>query len=80
MAKVYVDRISHRCGLCADQCPNVFVLEDDGKAEVTSQEAVNAEPVRPRRRSTPLLPKLKVRSRTFRLFRQIVKIDRVPGP
>lgn len=44
MAKVYVDKdLCIGCGLCADQCPNVFALDDDGKAEVTSQEAANAE-------------------------------------
>ncbi len=44
MPKVSVDRdLCIGCGLCSDQCPNVFVLEDDGKAVVTSQEAAQAE-------------------------------------
>ena len=30
------------CGLCADTCPEVFVLADDGKAAVKSDEAANA--------------------------------------
>lgn len=43
------------CGLCADTCPEVFKMKDDGLAEVTSQpteqnlskavEAKNACPV-----------------------------------
>lgn len=44
MAKVSILKdLCIGCGLCADQCPNVFVLEDDGKAGVISQEAANAE-------------------------------------
>ncbi len=44
MAKVSIDQdLCIGCGLCADQCPNVFVMEDDGKAHVTSQEAAEAE-------------------------------------
>lgn len=40
MAKVYVDKeLCIGCGLCADMCPDIFVLTDDGKAEVTSEQA-----------------------------------------
>ncbi|MGI6667562.1 MAG: ferredoxin [Bacillota bacterium] len=43
MAKVLVDKdLCIGCGLCADTCPDVFVLADDGKAEVKSDEAANA--------------------------------------
>jgi ferredoxin len=43
MAKVSVDTdLGIGCGLCADTCPDVFVMEDDGKAEVKSQDAANA--------------------------------------
>lgn len=41
MPKVTVDKdLCIGCGLCADTCPAVFHLEDDGKAEVKSQDAV----------------------------------------
>lgn len=40
MAKVTVDKdLCIGCGLCADTCPEVFQLEDDGKVGVKSQEA-----------------------------------------
>jgi ferredoxin len=43
MAKVSVDKdLCIGCGLCADTCPDVFVMEDDGKAEVKTQDAANA--------------------------------------
>ncbi|HHW18331.1 MAG TPA: ferredoxin [Firmicutes bacterium] len=43
MAKVTVDKdLCIGCGLCADTCPDVFQLEDDGKAGVKSQDAANA--------------------------------------
>jgi len=43
MPKVIVDKdLCIGCGLCADTCPEVFHLEDDGKAEVKSQEAAAA--------------------------------------
>jgi len=43
MPKVIVDKdLCIGCGLCADTCPEVFYLEDDGKAEVKSQEAATA--------------------------------------
>jgi ferredoxin len=44
MAKVYVDKdLCIGCGLCADTCPSVFVLEDDGKAAVKSEEVADAD-------------------------------------
>ncbi len=44
MAKVTVDKdVCIGCGLCADLCPNVFVLGDDGKADVVSDAAAEAE-------------------------------------
>jgi len=43
MPKVTVDKdLCIGCGLCADTCPDVFHLEDDGKAGVKSQEAAKA--------------------------------------
>lgn len=40
MPKVSVDKdLCIGCGLCADTCPDVFHLEDDGKAGVKSQDA-----------------------------------------
>jgi len=43
MAKVSVDKdLCIGCGLCADTCPEVFELQDDGKAGIKSQEAVDA--------------------------------------
>lgn len=43
MPKVTVDKDACiGCGLCADTCPDVFVLGDDGKADVKSQEAAAA--------------------------------------
>ena len=43
MPKVVVNKdLCIGCGLCADTCPDVFVLEDDGKAQVKSQDAANA--------------------------------------
>ncbi len=44
MPKVVVDKdLCIGCGLCADACPKVFELQDDGKAGVISQEAAKAE-------------------------------------
>jgi len=43
MPKVTVDKDACiGCGLCADTCPDVFSLGDDGKADVKSQEAARA--------------------------------------
>lgn len=43
MAKVSVDKdLCIGCGLCADTCPSVFALGNDGKAEVKSQDEANA--------------------------------------
>lgn len=43
MAKVSVDKdLCIGCGLCADTCPAVFALGDDGKADVKSQDAAKA--------------------------------------
>ena len=43
MPKVSIDQdLCIGCGLCADVCPEVFVLGDDGKASVTGQEAAAA--------------------------------------
>lgn len=43
MPKVTVSKdLCIGCGLCADTCPDVFVLGSDGKAEVKSQEAAQA--------------------------------------
>jgi ferredoxin len=39
MAKVTVDEsLCTGCGLCADSCPNVFELGDDGLAKVKGSE------------------------------------------
>ncbi len=38
MAKVHVDEdLCIGCGLCADTCPDVFELGDDGKAKVKAE-------------------------------------------
>lgn len=29
------------CGLCANMCPDVFAMDDDGKSEVIGQENVS---------------------------------------
>lgn len=43
MPKVIVDKdLCIGCGLCADTCPDVFHLGDDGKADVKSQDAAVA--------------------------------------
>jgi ferredoxin len=43
MPKASVDKdLCIGCGLCADTCPDVFHMEDDGKAGVKSQDAVKA--------------------------------------
>lgn len=43
MPKVSVDKdLCIGCGLCSDTCPDVFYLEDDGKADVKSAEAAAA--------------------------------------
>lgn len=43
MAKVSVDKdLWIGCGLRADTYPDVFELQDDGKAEVKSEEAAQA--------------------------------------
>lgn len=40
MAKVHVDEdLCIGCGLCADTCPDVFELGDDGKAKVKAEGA-----------------------------------------
>ena len=43
MPKVAVDKdLCIGCGLCADMCPDVFELGDDGKADVKSEDAAKA--------------------------------------
>ncbi len=29
------------CGLCANMCPDVFAMDDDGKSEVIGQENIS---------------------------------------
>ncbi|MGI6163588.1 MAG: ferredoxin [Bacillota bacterium] len=42
MAKVHVDEdLCIGCGLCADTCPEVFELGDDGKAKVKAEGAAD---------------------------------------
>ncbi len=42
MAKVHVDEdLCIGCGLCADTCPDVFELGDDGKAKVKAEGAAD---------------------------------------
>lgn len=42
MAKVHVDEdLCIGCGLCADTCPDVFELTDDGKAKVKAGGEAN---------------------------------------
>ncbi len=44
MAKVSVDQdLCIGCGLCVDTCPDVFELNDEGKAEPTANAADNIE-------------------------------------
>ncbi|MGI6621144.1 MAG: ferredoxin [Bacillota bacterium] len=44
MAKVYVDEeLCIGCGLCADTCPDVFELTDEGKAVAKENAEDNLE-------------------------------------
>lgn len=44
MAKVYVDQdLCIGCGLCADTCPDVFEMTEDGKSQVKENAEANIE-------------------------------------